>query len=56
MDWDKLRIFYNVAASGSFTHAATRLDLSQSAISRQISTFEERLGVPFFIAMRVDCC
>jgi DNA-binding transcriptional LysR family regulator len=48
MDWDKLRIFYNVAESGSFTHAATRLDLSQSAISRQVSTFEDRLGVPLF--------
>lgn len=48
MDWDKLRIFYNVAESGSFTRAATRLDITQSAISRQISTFEERLGVPLF--------
>jgi DNA-binding transcriptional LysR family regulator len=48
MDWDKLRIFYNVAESGSFTRAATRLEVSQSAISRQISTFEERLGVPLF--------
>lgn len=48
MDWDKLRIFYNVAESGSFTRAALRLEVSQSAISRQISTFEERLGLPLF--------
>lgn len=48
MDWDKLRVFYNVAESGSFTHAATRLKISQSAISRQIGTFEDRLGVPLF--------
>jgi DNA-binding transcriptional LysR family regulator len=48
MDWDKLRVFYNVAESGSFTRAATRLEISQSAISRQISTFEDRLGVPLF--------
>lgn len=48
MDWDKLRIFYNVAESGSFTRAASRLDLSQSAISRQMGTFETRLGVPLF--------
>lgn len=48
MDWDKLRIFYNVAESGSFTRAASRLDISQSAISRQIGTFEDRLGVPLF--------
>lgn len=48
MDWDKLRIFYNVAESGSFTRAATRLNITQSAISRQISTLENRLGIPLF--------
>jgi len=48
MDWGKLRVFYIVAESGSFTRAASRLDISQSAISRQIATFEERLGVPLF--------
>ena len=48
MDWDKLRIFYYVADAGSFTKAASRLNTSQPAISRQISTFEERLGVPLF--------
>lgn len=48
MDWDKLRVFYNVAESGSFTHAANRLDITQSAISRQIAAFEERLGIPLF--------
>lgn len=48
MDWDKLKVFYNVAESGSFTRAAIRLEIGQSAISRQISTFEERLGVPLF--------
>lgn len=48
MDWEKLRIFYNVAESGSFTHAAIRLNLSQSAMSRQVSNLEERLGVPLF--------
>lgn len=48
MDWDKLRIFYNVAESGSFTRAASRLEISQSAISRQISNLENRLGMPLF--------
>ncbi len=48
MDWDKLRIFYNVAESGSFTKAASRLEVSQSAISRQISTLEERLDTSLF--------
>jgi len=48
MDWDKLRIFHSVAEAGSFTHAASSLNLSQSAISRQISALEHDLGVPLF--------
>ncbi|MDF7674981.1 LysR family transcriptional regulator [Acetobacteraceae bacterium ESL0709] len=48
MDWDKLRIFHNVAEAGSFTHAGDRLKLSQSAVSRQISALEEVLRVPLF--------
>lgn len=48
MDWDKLRVFHAVAEAGSFTHAGEALNLSQSAISRQISTLEEDLGAPLF--------
>ena len=48
MDWDKLRIFHAVAEAGSFTHAGEQLNLSQSAVSRQISALEESLGVPLF--------
>ncbi len=48
MDWDKLRIFHAVADAGSFTHAGDTLNLSQSAVSRQISALEDRLGVPLF--------
>lgn len=48
MDWDKLRIFHAVAQAGSFTHAGEALNLSQSAISRQIGTLEESLGVLLF--------
>jgi len=48
MDWDKLRVFYVTAESGSFTKAGERLHLSQSAVSRQISALEDRLGVPLF--------
>jgi len=48
MDWDKLRIFHAVAEAGSFTHAGEALNLSQSAVSRQISSLEESLGVPLF--------
>jgi DNA-binding transcriptional LysR family regulator len=48
MDWDKLRIFHAVAEAGSFTHAGERLNLSQSAVSRQISALESSLKVPLF--------
>ncbi len=48
MDWDKLRIFYAVAEAGSFTHAGDALNLSQSAVSRQISTLEESIGITLF--------
>jgi DNA-binding transcriptional LysR family regulator len=49
LDWDKLRIFHTAAESGSFTHAAERLGMSQSAVSRQISALEEDLGLKLFI-------
>ena len=48
MDWDKLRIFHAVADAGSFTHAGETLNLSQSAISRQISALEQSINVPLF--------
>ena len=48
MDWDKLRVFHAVAEAGSFTHAGDTLNLSQSAVSRQISALEEALAVPLF--------
>jgi DNA-binding transcriptional LysR family regulator len=48
MDWDKLRIFHAAASAGSFTHAADTLNLSQSAVSRQVSALELDLKVPLF--------
>jgi DNA-binding transcriptional LysR family regulator len=48
MDWDKLRVFHAVAEAGSFTHAGDALNLSQSAVSRQISALEDSLQVTLF--------
>ncbi len=48
MDWDKLRIFHAVADAGSLTHAGDRLNLSQSAVSRQIRALEEALNATLF--------
>lgn len=49
LDWDKLRIFHTAAESGSFTHASEKLNMSQSAISRQVSALEDDLGLKLFI-------
>jgi DNA-binding transcriptional LysR family regulator len=48
VDWDKLRIFHAAAEAGSFTHAGEKLDMSQSAVSRQVSALEQDLSVPLF--------
>jgi DNA-binding transcriptional LysR family regulator len=48
MDWDKLKIFHVVAEASSFTKAATILNLSQSAISRQIQSLEYELKIKLF--------
>ena len=48
MDWDKLRVFHAVGEAGSFTHAGETLNLSQSAVSRQISGLEESLNISLF--------
>jgi DNA-binding transcriptional LysR family regulator len=48
LDWDKLRIFHAAAEAGSFTHAADVLNLSQSAISRQVASLEQEIGAPLF--------
>ncbi|SVB90369.1 uncharacterized protein METZ01_LOCUS243223 [marine metagenome] len=48
MNWDKLRIFHVVADTGSFTRAGGVLNLSQSAVSRQIRGLEESLNLTLF--------
>ena len=45
MDWDKLKIFHAVAEAGNFTKATYTLNLSQSAISRQIQSLEQDLKI-----------
>ena len=48
MDWDKLKIFHAVAEAGNFTKATYVLNLSQSAISRQIQSLEQELKTKLF--------
>lgn len=48
MDMDQLSHFQCVAELRNFTHAAERLSISQSALSRSIQRLEEELGQPLF--------
>ncbi len=48
MDWDKLKIFHAVAEAGNFTKATLTLNLTQSAISRQIQSLEQELKTQLF--------
>ena len=48
MDWNKLKIFHAVAEAGNFTKATYVLNLSQSAISRQIQSLEQELKTKLF--------
>lgn len=48
IDWKRLRVFAMVAETGSFTRAGLNLNLSQSAVSRQISSLETTLKMPLF--------
>ncbi|MER9881949.1 LysR family transcriptional regulator [Mesorhizobium sp. M0118] len=44
-DFSELAVFIAVAEAGSFTRAAAKLGLSQSALSYAVRTLEQRLGV-----------
>ena len=46
LNLDQLRSLIEVVARGSFTEAAKRLHLTQSAISQQIRELERRCGLP----------
>ncbi|MCM2373758.1 LysR family transcriptional regulator [Aporhodopirellula aestuarii] len=48
MDMDQLAYFQCVSETRNFTHAAERLCLSQSALSRAIQRLEDEIGQPLF--------
>ena len=49
MDLRQLEILQAIAETGSFTACGKKLNVSQSAISRQISLLEEKLGQTLFL-------
>ena len=48
MDWDKLKIFHNVALDLNISEAANKMHISHSSISRQIRSLEKDLKVTLF--------
>ena len=48
MDLHYLRIFYEVACEKSFTKAANKLFINQSAVSIQVKKFEDMLNTKLF--------
>ena len=48
LNFNHLRYFWAVAHEGGLTRAATKLNLSQSALSVQIQKLEQQLGHPLF--------
>jgi DNA-binding transcriptional LysR family regulator len=49
LEIDLLRCFVAVVDCGGFTHAGSRIGLSQSAVSQRISRLEERIGARLFV-------
>jgi LysR family nitrogen assimilation transcriptional regulator len=49
VDLRKLRYFVEVVEQGGFTRSAARLNVAQSAVSRQIRLLEEELGVELIV-------
>src|SRR5688572_26359702 len=45
MELNHLRYFFEVAQAGSFTHAARKLRISQSSLSKAVALLEDREGV-----------
>ena len=49
MDWGKLKAFYEVSICKSISKASNKLNISQSAISRQIQDLEFNIKTSLFI-------
>lgn len=52
LDWNRLRNCRIVYEAGSFTKAAQIMNITQSAVSRQIGTLEQELGYDIFFRNR----
>ncbi|MBR5746442.1 MAG: LysR family transcriptional regulator, partial [Clostridia bacterium] len=49
---ESYKVFYTVAECGSFSDAAKKLFITQSAVSQQIKSLENELGALLFVRGR----
>jgi len=49
VNWDDLRVAYNVACSGSLSRSAEQLSMNHSTVLRRINRLERALGIRLFI-------
>ncbi|MFT6557003.1 MAG: DNA-binding transcriptional LysR family regulator [Sneathiella sp.] len=52
MDWNLVRSFLSVAETGTLTHSADALKISQPTLGRHINELESQLGVSLFVRGR----
>jgi molybdate transport repressor ModE-like protein len=45
MDWDRIRVFLEVARTGQIRTAARRLEVSPSTVGRQLTVLEKQLKI-----------
>jgi len=55
MDIRQLRYFSAIVRTGSFTHAAEELGITQPTLSQQIRTLEKQIGNPLFERLAAPC-
>jgi len=48
LDWNKFKLFYHVAKTGSFTLASERLNIGQPSLSRSIQSLEYQMKTKLF--------
>lgn len=48
MDWNRIRSFYFVGRAKSITAASEQMCITQSALSKQITSFEQQVGTQLF--------
>ncbi len=55
MDWDRIRIFLEVARSGQILGAAKRLGLNHATVARQLTALEDELNTKLFERRTTGC-